>query len=129
MRIPPTFNLSITDELEVADAVPRWTTNLGRDFEESNDRCFRTREEPFIGKANGKNLHISDKEDKAKGSRVVKTLVTIRDPISAEAMMAHRAGAMENPTANVLGVFESKEIKIISKPSKKRNNSRMSERK
>lgn len=71
-----------------------------------------------MGKVSNKSLHISDgtepKEDKKP--RVVK------------AVMAIHVRDRDGQPGSEIGSFKSREIKIVSKPSKKRSSARTSER-
>jgi hypothetical protein len=71
-----------------------------------------------LGKVSNKSLHISDgtepKEDKKP--RVVK------------AVMAIHVRDRDGQPGSEIGSFKSREIKIVSKPSKKRSSARTSER-
>lgn len=73
---------------------------------------------PFLGKVSNKGLHISDgldpKEDKKGRTIKAMMVVSCRDQTG-------RAG-------QEIGSFESKEIKLVSKPSKKRSSARTSDR-
>jgi len=112
-------NISITDETRAPDVRPNWHTTSNRYLEEPSEFGFPNGEAPFIGKACGKALHISDTPArKAKSS--VQAMVTIM------ASLGESSGAAERRP--VVGTFESKPITIVSKPSKKRQNTRNSER-
>lgn len=115
----PVINISITDETRAPDVRASWHTTTNRYVEEPADFGFLKGEAPFVGKACGKALHISDTPArKAKSS--VQAMVTIMSAVGESSGAAERRP--------VLGTFESKPITIVSKPSKKRQNTRNSER-
>jgi hypothetical protein len=114
---PPRINISITGEAPVKDATVTWHATDGS--EESEDKITGLGhgvqgETPFQGIAAGRSLHISDTDGKR---RDVKAIVTVRAPFES--------GGMNG--GHVLGAFDSKEIKVISKPSKKKSNAKSSE--
>lgn len=113
---PPQINISMTNENPAPNSYARWTTTFNRETADQNERVFAHGESPFLGKVTGKSLHISDgAEKKAKAS--VQAHVTI---------MAANPGSESGYSA--VGVFESKPINIVSKPSKKRVNVKSSDR-
>lgn len=120
-RQPPIINIRLSDEGPQPDATAQWTTSQGRVFDEGVGSAFTYGEDPFVGRAPGKHLHITD-GDKDR-SREVRAQVTLRaQPI----LGSHAVGA--GNTADIeLGTWTSKEIKIISKPGKRRQNTRSSE--
>ncbi len=119
--MPPVINIAISQEQVVQDVKAIWTTTLGRHIEDAMDVPFMPGEEPFVGRVAGRTLHISEQPDK---KRIVNAQVKVSMPPS------RMSGLYNNmaPSNHVVGVFESKEIKIISKPSKKRQSSKSSER-
>jgi hypothetical protein len=113
------INISITDEARAPDLRSSWHTTSNRYLEEPIDFGFPNGEAAFIGKACGKALHISDTPArKAKAS--VQAMITI---MSAAGELSGSTGPRP-----VIGTFESKPITIVSKPSKKRQNTKNSER-
>lgn len=121
-RQPPKINIRLSDESAQPDSAAQWITTTGQIFEGVGGVTFQGGEEPFVGRAPGKNLHISDSEEKKQ--RVVKALVTLRTPASSP----NSLGPTEIPVQEqVLGQWESKEIKIISKPGRRRQITRNSE--
>jgi hypothetical protein len=118
---PPSVNISISQEVAVQDAKIVWTTTHGRQVEDPAQAHFRVGEEPFVGRAAARTLHISEQADK---KRVVRALVKVSVP--SQQSVARFGTAAE--ATSVIGTFESKEIKIISKPSKKRQSNKSSDR-
>lgn len=113
------MNISITGEHSVPSSTPFWTTIRNKTYEETAKLRLTPLECPFLGKVSNKGLHISDgtesKEDK-KG-RIIR------------AVMAVHCRREDGQLGQEIGTFESKEIKIVSKPSKKRSSVRTSDRK
>jgi hypothetical protein len=116
---PPVVNISITDETRAPDVRSSWLTTHNRFLEEPTKETFSRGETPFIGTVAGRSLHIADSAGRKQKAPVHAT-VTIMGAGSAEP-----SGSERKP---VIGVFDSKPITIVSKPSKKRQNSRNSER-
>jgi recombining binding protein suppressor of hairless len=118
---PPAVNISISQETPVGNAKAIWTTTHGRQIEEGPETQLNAREEPFVGRVGARNLHISEQSDK---KRIVKAVVKVSvfpQPVPGQFGHSTEGG-------NVIGSFESKEIKIISKPSKKRQSTKTTER-
>lgn len=124
--LPPRCNISISTEAPGKDVHIAWTTLDNKSLDEKiHTQAITTEDRPFLGSAAGKNLHLSDGDGKR---RDVKAIITIKAPY------AHHAGRhgwgpakgsmMDISNENIIGTFESKEIKIISKPSKKKSNSK-----
>lgn len=115
---PPSINISITGEHSVPSSTPFWTTIQNKVYEETAKLRLTPSERPFVGKVSNKGLHISDgtepKEDK-KGRTI-------------KAVMAVHCRREDGQLGQEIGSFESKEIKIVSKPSKKRSSVRTSDR-
>ena len=126
---PPRINISLAGEQPVKDAAVNWVTIDGRNLDEKiNTQAIKSDDNPFIGNVAGKNLHISDNDGKR---REVKALVTVKAPFMHHAgpnCWGQNRGTMKDiSTDEVVGTFESKEIKVISKPSKKKSNSKSGE--
>ena len=128
-KMPPRVNIALEGEQPVKDAAVSWITVDGESLDERiNTQMLKADENPFIGNVAGKNLHISDTDAKR---RDVKARVTVKAPLD------HHAGPngwgpskgtrTDISNEEVIGVFESKDIKIISKPSKKKANSKSGE--
>ena len=129
-RLPPRVNISLEGENPVKDALCSWTTTDGHNLDEKiNTQTLKAEEIPFIGNVAGKNLHISDSDSKRREARA---LVTVKAPFNHHAG-THGWGPAKGSMSDisndeVVGIFPSKEIKIISKPSKKKANAKSSER-
>ncbi|WVQ73237.1 hypothetical protein IAR50_002803 [Cryptococcus sp. DSM 104548] len=123
---PPRINISLTGELPVKDATVSWTNLDGVNVDEKiNTQTMGPDDRPFLGCVAGKNLHISDQDAKRKDVRAV---VTVKAPISRHGANGWgQKGAKDGAGETVIGAFESKDIKIISKPSKKRSTAKSSE--
>jgi hypothetical protein len=119
IQAAPTVNISITDETRAPDVRPNWLTTHNRLLEEPTEQSFQKGEAPFVGKACGKSLHIAD-------SAARKAKAAVHATITIMAAAAESSGSAERKT--IVGTFDSKPITIVSKPSKKRQNSRNSER-
>ena len=129
-RLPPRINISLDGENAVKDAVVSWTTVDGKNLDEKiNTETLRDDEEPFIGNVAGRNLHISDVDAKRRESRA---RVVVRAPHSIHAGQhgwGQAKGTMTDTSNDeIIGQFDSKDIKIISKPSKKKATAKSSER-
>lgn len=128
-RLPPRVNISLDGEQTVKDATVSWTTVDGKNLDEKiNTETLKEDEEPFIGNVAGRNLHISDSDSKRRESRAK---VVVRAPYAHHAGTngwGPAKGTMSDITNDeIIGQFDSKDIKIISKPSKKKANAKSSE--
>ncbi|WWC62595.1 uncharacterized protein I303_105192 [Kwoniella dejecticola CBS 10117] len=127
--VAPRVNISLTGEQPVKDASVSWTAVSGKNLDEKiNTTAINVNDQPFVGNVAGKNLHISDNDGKR---REVKALVTIKAPLKVFAG-PNGWGYNKNTLKDIndertLGVFESKEIKVISKPSKKKSSAKAGE--
>lgn len=86
-----------------------WTSSTGKSFDMSEPPTGTT----YIGRCVGKQLFISDIDEKKKK---VEALVKICSP------------AVDDEPERVIGIFPSRSIKVISKPSKKRQSAKNLER-
>lgn len=126
---PPRINISLTGEQAVKDSIISWTDLNGKNMDEkASTQGIKIDDQPFTGSVAGKNLHISDNDPKRKE---VKALVTVKAPLNKHAGpngWGSAKGTLSDVTNDdVFGVFESKDIKIISKPSKKRSTAKSGE--
>jgi hypothetical protein len=120
----PRVNITITGETPFRDSTTTWSNIDGKEVEHHVEGAKRA----CYGVSAGRSLHISDANGKGKE---VKAMVTVRAPFTEES--AVKTSQRSRPQLNVsggelLGVFASKEIKVISKPSKKKSNAKSSER-
>lgn len=105
---PPRVNIAMSGETNNHDGVLEWATSSGRLIDVGNPSS----EMAVSGRCIGKQLYITDVDEKR---RSCKTLVSVSVP------------GMSANDARLLGTFASKPIKIISKPSKKRQTNRNAE--
>ncbi|KAK4689557.1 recombining binding protein suppressor of hairless, partial [Tremellales sp. Uapishka_1] len=127
--LPPRVNISLSGETPVKDAAVSWTSIDNTNMDERiNTQAIRNDENPFLGNVAGKNLHISDSDGKR---REVKAMVTIKAPLKhfagSNGWGPSKGSLSDIENQDVIGVFESKEIKVISKPSKKKSSSKTGE--
>lgn len=107
---PPRVNIGMSGETNNQDGVLEWATSSGRLIDVGNPSA----EMAVSGRCIGKQLYISDIDEKR---RTCEMLVSLSVP------------GLSATDARLLGTFASKPIKIISKPSKKRQSNRNTERK
>jgi hypothetical protein len=105
---PPRVNIAMSGETNNHDGVLEWATSSGRLIDVGNPSS----EMAVSGRCIGKQLYITDVDEKR---RSCETLVSVSVP------------GMSANDARLLGTFASKPIKIISKPSKKRQTNRNAE--
>lgn len=105
---PPRVTINISGEPGIQDGALEWASSSGRLIDVGNPSS----EMAISGRCIGKQLYISDVDEKR---RHVEALVSISVPGSSP--MDRR----------LLGTFPSRPIKVISKPSKKRQSSRNTE--
>ncbi|KAG8996119.1 hypothetical protein FRB94_008574 [Tulasnella sp. JGI-2019a] len=111
--VPPKAVISISGEPSPLDSLTEWSTPLGKNFD-PNDPPAAARENgstTFMGRCIGKQLYISDVDDRKKKVEALVKIVQPKDDNDGEA-------------ERLLGVFPSKPIKVISKPSKKRQSAK-----
>ncbi|KAI1790416.1 hypothetical protein LXA43DRAFT_1148875 [Ganoderma leucocontextum] len=97
---PPHVVVSISGEQAPQEGLIEWTSVTGKVFDVSDPPTRTT----YIGRCVGKQLFISDVDEKKK---TVEALVKIMAPSS------------DDEPERVIGTFPSRPIKVISKPSKK----------
>lgn len=88
-----------------------WISAAGKSFDPSDPPP--TDATTFIGRAVGKQLFISEVDEKKK---------------KVEALVHVTAPAVDDGPERVIGIFKSRPIKVISKPSKKRQSAKNLER-
>jgi recombining binding protein suppressor of hairless len=124
-RRAPRVTVSISGESMPPESSVEWTSTSGRPVEPGeappetgsfvqdelsgfeNGVSAKSQQQTYIGRAVGKQLFISD--DKQK---------------KVEALVKIVAQGGEDEPERVIGVFPSKPIKVISKPSKKRQSAK-----
>jgi hypothetical protein len=106
---PPRVIVSISGEAAGQEGNIEWSAALGKPFDVSDPPTGTT----YIGRCVGKQLFISDVDEKKKK---VEALVKVIGPTG------------EDEPERVIGVFPSRPIKVISKPSKKRQSAKNLER-
>ncbi|KAJ3883639.1 hypothetical protein F5051DRAFT_391252 [Lentinula edodes] len=102
---PPRVVISISGEPAPQEGSIEWTGSSGKSFDVSDPPSGTT----YIGRCVGKQLFISDVDEKKKK---VEALVKITAPSS------------DDEPERVIGIFPSRPIKVISKPSKKRQSAK-----
>jgi hypothetical protein len=126
--LPPRVNISLSGEEAIKDATVSWTNSNNQSLDDRiNVEAIYKQEQPFVGNVAGRFLHVSDNEGKRSNFTA---LVRIRAPSSnaIQNVTAGYKGALGAEASEIIGSFESKEIKIISKPSKKKTNTKSTER-
>jgi recombining binding protein (suppressor of hairless) len=106
---PPRVVVSISGEPAAQEGNIEWTGSTGKTFDVSDPPTGTT----YIGRCVGKQLFISDVDEKKKK---VEALVKISTP------------AYSDKLEREIGTFPSRPIKVISKPSKKRQSAKNLER-
>ncbi|KAF6763111.1 jkappa-recombination signal binding protein [Ephemerocybe angulata] len=102
---PPRVVVSISGEPAPQEGSIEWTGSSGKSFDVSDPPSGTT----FIGRCVGKQLFISDVDEKKK---------------KVEALVKVTAPASDDEPERVIGIFPSRPIKVISKPSKKRQSAK-----
>ncbi|KZV74448.1 LAG1-DNAbind-domain-containing protein [Peniophora sp. CONT] len=102
---PPRVVVSISGEPAPQEGTVEWTAAAGKPFDASDPPTGTT----YIGRCVGKQLFISDVDEKKK---------------KVEALVRIVAPANEDEPERVIGTFPSRPIKVISKPSKKRQSAK-----
>ncbi|KAG6880210.1 hypothetical protein C0992_003874 [Termitomyces sp. T32_za158] len=102
---PPRVVISISGEPSPQEGSIEWTGSSGKSFDVTDPPTGTT----YIGRCVGKQLFISDVDEKKKK---VEALVKITAPSS------------DDEPERVIGIFPSRPIKVISKPSKKRQSAK-----
>jgi hypothetical protein len=106
---PPRVVISISGEPAPQEGSIEWTGSAGKAFDVSDPPSGTT----YIGRCVGKQLFIADVDEKKK---------------KVEALVKITAPASDDEPERVIGVFPSRPIKVISKPSKKRQSAKNLER-
>lgn len=106
---PPRVVVSIAGEPVPGDCTIDWAAASGKAFEASEPPG---RDTTCIGRCVGKQLFISEVDEKKKK---VEALIHVSAPVADD--------------ERLIGVFKSRSIKVISKPSKKRQSAKNLERK
>ena len=106
---PPRVVISISGEPTSHEGSIEWTGSLGKTFDVNDPPNGTT----YIGRCVGKQLFISDVDEKKKK---VEASVTISTP------------GYGDQIEREIGTFPSRQIKVISKPSKKRQSAKNLER-
>lgn len=106
---PPRVTVCISGEPVPQEGSIEWTSASGKIFDVNDAPTGTT----YIGRCVGKQLFISDVDEKKKK---VEALVKITAPSS------------DDEPERVIGTFPSRPIKVISKPSKKRQSAKNLER-
>ena len=104
-QAPPRVVISISGEPMPQEGSVEWTSTSGKAFDVNDPPSGTT----YIGRCVGKQLYISDVDEKKK---------------KVEALVKIMAPASDEEPERVIGVFPSRPIKVISKPSKKRQSAK-----
>ncbi|KAF7315484.1 J-kappa-recombination signal binding protein [Mycena indigotica] len=102
---PPRVLISISGEPAPQEGSIEWTSASGKSFDISDPPTGTT----YTGRCVGKQLFISDVDEKKK---------------KVEALVRITAPATDEEPERVIGTFPSRPIKVISKPSKKRQSAK-----
>jgi recombining binding protein (suppressor of hairless) len=102
---PPRVVISISGETTPPETTVDWSDSNGKAFN-LNDPPLGT---TYVGRCVGKQLYISDADEKRK---------------KVEALVQVMAPSSDDGIDRVIGVFPSRPIKVISKPSKKRQSAK-----
>ncbi|KAF7321692.1 J-kappa-recombination signal binding protein [Mycena kentingensis (nom. inval.)] len=102
---PPRVVVSISGEPSPQDGSIEWTGASGKSFDISDPPTGTT----YTGRCVGKQLFISDVDEKKK---------------KVEALVKITAPATDDEPERIIGTFPSRPIKVISKPSKKRQSAK-----
>ncbi|KAH9040121.1 LAG1-DNAbind-domain-containing protein [Lactarius pseudohatsudake] len=102
---PPRVVVSISGEAAGQEGNIEWSAAMGKPFDVSDPPTGTT----YIGRCVGKQLFISDVDEKKK---------------KVEALVKVIASIGEDEPERVIGTFPSRPIKVISKPSKKRQSAK-----
>lgn len=106
---PPRAVISISGEPSPQEGTVEWSGTSGKTFDAADPPTGTT----YIGRCVGKQLFISDVDEKRK---------------KVEALVKIMAPAFDDEPERVIGTFSSRPIKVISKPSKKRQSAKNLER-
>ncbi|KAH8071910.1 hypothetical protein BXZ70DRAFT_749891 [Cristinia sonorae] len=102
---PPRVVVSISGEPAPQEGSIEWTGAAGKAFDVNDPPTGTT----YIGRCVGKQLFISDVDEKKK---------------KVEALVKIMAPASDDEPERIIGTFPSRPIKVISKPSKKRQSAK-----
>lgn len=102
--IPPKVVVSISGEPSPQESSVEWAGAAGKTFDINDPPTGTT----YVGRCVGKQLYISEADEKRKKVEALVKVTAIAD----------------NDEEKVVGVFSSKPIKVISKPSKKRQSAK-----
>ena len=102
---PPRVVVSISGEPTPPESSVEWAGASGKPFDATDPPNGTT----FVGRCVGKQLFISEADEKRK---------------KVEALVKVTAPSVGDEEGKVIGLFPSKHIKVISKPSKKRQSAK-----
>ena len=102
---PPRVIISISGEPVPPEGSVEWTGSSGKSFDVADPPTGTT----YIGRCVRKQLFISNVDEKKK---------------KVEALVKITAPALDDEPERVIGVFPSRPIKVICKPSKKRQSAK-----
>jgi recombining binding protein (suppressor of hairless) len=102
---PPRVVVSISGEPTPPESSVEWAGASGKPFDATDPPNGTT----FVGRCVGKQLFISEADEKRK---------------KVEALVKVTAPSVGDEEGKLIGLFPSKPIKVISKPSKKRQSAK-----
>ena len=120
--VPPKAVISISGEPSPLESLTEWSTPAGKAFDPQDPPRGGPGVTTYMGRCVGKQLFITDYDDRKKKVEAL-VRVTVRDDMATSLTEeGEKEGERE------IGVFASRPIKVISKPSKKRQSAKNLER-
>ena len=108
---PPRVVVSISGEAPPPENSVDWSGSAGKPFDVNDPPTGTT----YIGRCVGKQLYISDVDDKRLDDKRKKVEAHVK---------VFAPSSSDNDEERVIGTFVSRPIKVISKPSKKRQSAK-----
>ena len=127
--LPPRVDIGLAGEPVQPPSSSAWLALDGRTLDERGTTPVTDDDHPFLGRAFGKSLHISEAQGQ---KRELFATVTIKAPLKHHAgpngWGTEKGSLVDISNDEILGKFDSKEIRIISKPSKKKSTTKSTDR-